>query len=176
VQRRKLLLLLLLLLLLRCVIFAPASRSATGCLRGELDAVRAAAHGRVPAVLDGVFGAAREKVRDLAPAVAEARLLALEDGVLLGRPGRLVDVRVQVVEVALAALLADAPRDAVRDLAPLADSLLEALHDRLVLLKRPGALHEPGAQHFLPAVQALHVRALAAEVLGDAPPVLGLQW
>jgi hypothetical protein len=49
-----------------------------------------------------------------------------------------------VVEVALAALLADAAGDPLRDLAPLGDAVREALEDDRVLLGLPGALDEPG--------------------------------
>jgi hypothetical protein len=66
----------------------------------------------------------------------------------------------------LAALLPDPPGELLRDLTPLLRAeRLDELDDLVILLLRPRALHELGVEDFLPAVQALDVRALF-EVLG----------
>ena len=51
----------------------------------------------IPAVLDGVLGPARESARDLIPAITEDRLERHEQEVFGRRPGRLHQMRVQVV-------------------------------------------------------------------------------
>ena len=59
---------------------------------------------RVPPVLDGVVGAARQEPGDLGPAVAEA-VVCVDDDLVLGlSPRVLVDARAEVVAPALAAL------------------------------------------------------------------------
>ena len=51
----------------------------------------------IPAVLDGVLGPARESARDLIPAITEDRLERHEQEVFGRRPGRLHQMRVQVI-------------------------------------------------------------------------------
>mmetsp|Transcript_11489 Transcript_11489/g.34878 ORF Transcript_11489/g.34878 Transcript_11489/m.34878 type:complete len:362 (+) Transcript_11489:707-1792(+) len=68
------------------------------------------AHRRVPVVLDGVVGAPLEELRDLGPLVSQARLRLVDDELLLLRPGRLLDERVEVIQPPRAALLARAVR------------------------------------------------------------------
>ena len=71
-----------------------------------------------------------------------------------------------MVVPALAALLADAARELLRNLGPLLSAQLADEFDDLgILLRRPRAFDELGVENLLPAVQALDVRALL-EVLG----------
>ena len=71
-----------------------------------------------------------------------------------------------MVVPAFAALLADAPRELLRNLGPLLSAqLADELDDLGILLRRPRAFDELGVENLLPAVQALDVRALL-EVLG----------
>ena len=59
---------------------------------------------RIPPVLDGVVGAARQELGDLGPAVAET-VVCVDDDLVLGlSPWVLVDARAEVVAPALAAL------------------------------------------------------------------------
>ena len=68
------------------------------CARARLGVVEeAAALLGIPAVLDGVLGPARESARDLIPAITEDRLERHEQEVFGRRPGRLHQVRVQVI-------------------------------------------------------------------------------
>ena len=123
--------------------------------------VNLALEGGVPVVLDGVIGAPDEGLGDLGPLVAVLRVGDDELAVLLAAPLLALDVGVEVVVPALAALLADATGELLRDLGPLlrAESAHE-LDDLGVFLLSPGTLHELGIEHFLPAVKALHVGAL----------------
>ncbi len=59
---------------------------------------------RAPTYLNGVVRAAREHLGDLGPAVPELRVRLEEQVLLLLRPRLLLDVRVQLVVPALAAL------------------------------------------------------------------------
>jgi hypothetical protein len=61
--------------------------------------------GRIEPIFNGVFGAAREQLCDLAPAVAVS-VLGLQHGAVFGeRPRARVDGGVELVEPSLAALL-----------------------------------------------------------------------
>ena len=117
-------------------------------------------------VFDGVVGATDERLGNLGPPVAE--LVVGEDqlAVLVAAPLLALDLGVEVVVPALAALLADAPRKLLRNLGPLLSAqLADELDDLGILLRRPRAFDELGVENLLPAVQALDVRALL-EVLG----------
>eukprot|EP00961_Rhodomonas_salina_P220044 2974929-Rhodomonas_salina.1 len=70
-----------------------AGGGGAGAAGAELDE---ALEGGVPAVLDGVVGAAREQPRDLRPLVLELGVRVHEDLVLLCRPRLLLDARVQL--------------------------------------------------------------------------------
>ena len=86
--------------------------------------------------------------------------------VLVAAPLLALDLGVEVVVPALAALLADAARELLRNLGPLLSAqLADELDDLGILLRRPRAFDELGVENLLPAVQALDVRALL-EVLG----------
>ena len=90
---------------------ARAPRVDRGGRRGRCGGRRAAVRARarlgvveeaaallgIPAVLDGVLGPARESARDLIPAITEDRLERHEQEVFGRRPGRLHQMRVQVV-------------------------------------------------------------------------------
>lgn len=67
--------------------------------------------------------------------------------VLLVRPRRLLDARVQVVEPALATLLPDAARHARGNLRPLGHTSVDALDDDAVLLLSPRPNLLPRAKH-----------------------------
>ena len=54
---------------------------------------------------------------------------------------------VKVVEIALAALLADAPWNVICDLAPLCDAIRQAPQNDGVLVRAPRALHEARAEN-----------------------------
>eukprot|EP00053_Salpingoeca_punica_P008611 m.77034 g.77034 ORF g.77034 m.77034 type:complete len:398 (-) comp14674_c1_seq9:234-1427(-) len=137
-------------------------------------ALHAPPHRRVPVVLDGVVRPARQELGDLGPLVAEGVVGVQDDAVLLLCPGRLLDVRRQMVVPPFAALLADAALEVRGDDGPaLGAKLLHQLHNHLVLLLCPGTLDELWVEDLLPAVQALHVGAVG-EVLGDALPALAL--
>ena len=128
--------------------------------------VNLALEGGVPVVFDGVVGATDERLGNLGPPVAE--LVVGEDqlAVLVAAPLLALDLGVEVVVPALAALLADAPRKLLRNLGPLLSAqLADELDDLGILLRRPRAFDELGVENLLPAVQALDVRALL-EVLG----------
>ena len=75
-----------------------------GTVRGIL--LEALLHRRVPVVLDGVVAAAGQVLGDLGPAVAHAGVQLVEELVLLLGPRRLLDLGVEVVVPALAALFA----------------------------------------------------------------------
>ena len=132
-----------------------------GCVETAALLVNLALEGGVPVVLDGVIGAPDEGLGDLGPLVAVLRVGDDELAVLLAAPLLALDVGVEVVVPALAALLADLDGELLRDLGPLlrAESAHE-LDDLGVLLLSPGTLHELGIEHFLQAVKALHVGAL----------------
>jgi len=128
--------------------------------------VNLALEGGVPVVFDGVVGATDERLGNLGPPVAE--LVVGEDqlAVLVAAPLLALDLGVEVVVPALAALLADAARELLRNLGPLLSAqLADELDDLGILLRRPRAFDELGVENLLPAVQALDVRALL-EVLG----------
>ena len=72
--------------------------------------------GRVEAVFYSVLGPARKALGDLAPAVAKLAVRLVERQVLIVAPGISFDARVEVVEPALATLLAEPPRQLGRDL------------------------------------------------------------
>ena len=133
----------------------------------------APARRRVPPILDGVLGAAGQQLGDLRPAVAPLCLRFDEDRVLVLGPAALLERRVEVVEPALAALLADAAGDAVGDLGPLGDAGLDTVDDDLVLLLGPRPLDQARLENLLPPVEALHVGSLLAqEFLRDHLPVV----
>ncbi len=76
----------------------------------------------VPAVLHGVVGAAWKLLCDLGPLVANLRLHAEDDAIFFLAPPALLDVGLQVVVVALAALLSRASAELGGDGAPIAGS------------------------------------------------------
>ena len=128
--------------------------------------VHLALQGAVPVVFDRVVRASDERLRDLRPSVPVLRVRDDELLVLLPGPLLALDLRVEMVVPPLAALLPDPPGELLRDLTPLLRAeRLDELDDLVILLLRPRALHELGVEDFLPAVQALDVRALF-EVLG----------
>ena len=89
-------------------------------------------------------------------------------------PALFLDVGVQVVVPALAALLADAAGQLLRDERPVLRPVVpDHLLHQLVLILRPGPLHQARVQHLLPAVQALHVGAVAEKAC-DLLPVARL--
>ena len=76
-----------------------------------------------------VVGPARKILGDLGPAIAEL-LVRVDDGlVLLRRPFVLLDVRVQVIVPALAALLTNAPGKCLCDVAPVFSAELTDILD-----------------------------------------------
>mmetsp|Transcript_3158 Transcript_3158/g.9795 ORF Transcript_3158/g.9795 Transcript_3158/m.9795 type:complete len:215 (-) Transcript_3158:225-869(-) len=128
--------------------------------------------GRVPVVLDGVVRAPRQQLGDLRPLVAVRLVRFHENAVLLLAPAVALDVRVEVVVPALAALLANAARQVTRNHAPLLGAMLQhQAQDLVVLLLRPRPLDEVRVEHLLPAVQALNIGAVGEE-FGDLFPVL----
>jgi len=93
-------------------------------------------HARVPVILYGVVRATRQLRGDLRPLVAHAHVLHQDRTVLLFRPRRLRDRRIQVVVPPLAALLAHATRQIRRDHAPLLRAVpTHQLDDLLILLR-----------------------------------------
>ena len=117
-------------------------------------------------IFNRVIGASFERLGDFRPAIA---VLCVRDDqltVLVCAPLLALDLGVEVVVPALAALLADAARELLRNLGPLLSAqLADELDDLGILLRRPRAFDELGVENLLPAVQALDVRALL-EVLG----------
>ena len=98
-------------------------------------------HGRVPVVLDGVVGPPRQQLGDFRPLVAEDLVRLVDDRVLVLRPGALLDLRVEVVVPALAALLADAALEMARYKRPfLRAVLVHEFDDLLVLLETENTL------------------------------------
>lgn len=74
----------------------------------------------------------------------------------------------------LTALLADAPGQAARNEGPLLCAVnVDELQDHSVLLLAPGPLGQRGVQHFVPAVQALHL-TFAIEMPRNGLPIAGL--
>lgn len=107
----------------------------------------------VEVILYMVIGATVQKSRDFGPPVAEF-LVKFEDLlVLFLGPPILLDVGVEVIVPALAALLSDASLNVMSDLAPIL-STVDAHHidETAVLLLRPGTLHHLRVEHLLPAV------------------------
>mmetsp|Transcript_5252 Transcript_5252/g.15597 ORF Transcript_5252/g.15597 Transcript_5252/m.15597 type:complete len:216 (-) Transcript_5252:389-1036(-) len=99
------------------------------------------AHGGIVAILDGIVRAPRQELDDLGPARAEVLDGFHDDPVLLGRPIALLHFGAEVVEPALAALLAHTPLEVARDSGPVLRAVhLDHLEQGLVLICRPRAL------------------------------------
>ena len=122
-----------------------------------------------------VVSAARQELGNFAPLVA-VLFVRLDDlAVLLGRPLVLLDVGVQVVVPALAALLTNASRKSLSDVGPVLGAVLVHVLGQLgVLLSTPGSFHHGRVEHLLPSMQALNVRSLVQEGR-DLLPVLGAE-
>jgi hypothetical protein len=111
----------------------------------------------------------------LTPLVSVVSLQIVQAQVLLMHPLLLVDVGVEVVEPALAALLADAARQLLRDVRPLdfTDSVsLDQRRHHVVLVRLPGTLLQPGLQNFVPAMETLDIGEGVAELARDSLPLL----
>ena len=124
-------------------------------------------------VLDGVVGPSWQQLGNLGPLVAHVDV-ALQDGpILVGRPGLLANVRVEVVVPPLPALLAYPPGQLVGDDGPLLGPVpLDQLDDLAILLLGPRALDEGGLEDPVPAVQTFDLLAMG-EAGGDGLPVFG---
>ena len=132
-----------------------------------------ALEGRVEVVLYVVVGASGEVFRYLGPAVPILEVELEDARILLLSPSILLDIGVQMVVPALPALLADAARQVLSNLAPVLSAALLHLVDQLaILLFCPRPFHHFGVEHFLPSVEALHIRA-GLEAFSDALPILG---
>mmetsp|Transcript_23593 Transcript_23593/g.52987 ORF Transcript_23593/g.52987 Transcript_23593/m.52987 type:complete len:231 (+) Transcript_23593:851-1543(+) len=123
-----------------------------------VEAAHVAAHERVPVVLHVVVCAAGQALGDLGPLIAQFLVRFGHDPLLLLCPVGLVDMRVEVVVPALAALLARAARDAVLlgevlgDKGPALGAVLgDHGADGLVLVARP----HPPVRPILVVVQLL---------------------
>lgn len=124
-------------------------------------------------VLDGVVGPPWQQLGNLGPLIAHVDV-ALQDGpILVGRPGLLANVRVEVVVPPLSALLADPAGQLVGDDGPLLGPVpLDQLDDLAIFLLGPRALDEGGLEDPVPAVQTFDLLAMG-EAGGDGLPVLG---
>ncbi len=105
--------------------------------------VEARADGAVEAVLHVVVGAPRDAARDGAPLVAVRAVAGGDERVLAHRPRAFLQRRVQVVLPALARLLPAAPRDRLRDRAPVARTVpRHQPRQQRRLARAPGALED----------------------------------
>jgi len=87
--------------------------------------------------------------------------------ILLNAPFFSLNLRIEMVVPALSALLTDSPRKLLRDFTPtLWPEDADEFDNLRILLRRPRSLDELGVEHFLPPVQALHIRAVIAKVHG----------
>jgi hypothetical protein len=114
----------------------------------------------VPAVLDGVIGAAGEHPRDGGPLVAVLRLRRDDDGVLLGREGAMLQAGAEMLDPPPAARLAAPTGDIGAELGPLPRPVpRDRAPQQLVLLRRPRPIHPPGPRRRhrnAAAIAALH--------------------
>ena len=69
-------------------------------------------------ILDGIRRSSRKKLRDLRPLVPELGVCFEDFAVLLFAPVGLFDLRIEVVEVPLAALLSNPPGKILRNIGP----------------------------------------------------------
>ena len=107
-------------------------------------------------VLDCIVGAPREELGDLSPTVPESFVSLENFPVLLIAPRILVDVGIEVVVPALAALLSDAAGEVTSNERPLLRAVLAHERDDLeILFGGPWPLDQRRFQDFLPSVEAL---------------------
>lgn len=112
-----------------------------------------------------------QELRDFTPFVAVDLVQPNDLLVFLGGPFVLLDVGVQVVVPALAALLSDAPWECLRDVRPvLGSELFNIFREFLVFLGCPGTFDHGGIEDFLPAMQALDIGSVV-EVRCNLLPV-----
>ena len=91
-------------------------------------------------VFDGIVRPAWDQFCNLCPLVSPLFVRVVDNSILLVRPGRLLDVRVQVVVPALPTLLPDPTLQLLGDQSPTLGSVLPHQLDHfLVLLFGPGA-------------------------------------
>ena len=129
-------------------------------------------HARVPMILNCVVSPPLQNFRDFCPLVAVVSVHQVQYPLFLLAPPDLLDLGIQVVVPPLPALLADSPRQMLRDQSPLLRPVLvHQVQHHLVFVFSPRSLDETRIQDLLPSVQTLHVSP-PGQLLGDLLPVL----
>ena len=105
--------------------------------------------GRIPVVLDGVVGAARDELRDLGPFVADAVVRLHDNVVFLFSPRLLADRRVEVVVPALTALYSGGATRSI-PASITGGKQGQGERERACLPMRPGSLEAMSDQRFAP--------------------------
>lgn len=115
-------------------------------------------------ILDCVVGSTRETLCNFRPAIAKLRVGKDELSIFLRTPFLALDIGIEVIVPALSTLLPDASRKLLGDFRPTFRSEVSNEFDDLsILLRGPWTFDKFRIQNFLPAVQALHIRASVAK-------------
>lgn len=154
-----------------------------------LDQLQFPSYGRVPMVLYGVISPTWLQLGDNCPAVAQADFLqskgymrwasmiskssfSVQRSFLISGFKWLCHLLVRITGLPFTALFADAPRLALGQEAPVPRPvLLDHFYNYIILVFGPGPFDQIRVQHFLPPMQALHVRPVP-QIRCNTLPVL----